>query len=177
MKFFDAFIEAGFKTLDNGTILFYPLGIFGKGYILPSTEKKTQIENELKRKNSVILPFAGLFFAIYITSLMGHWWYGLIPSLFILLAITVYSIKSNDHLTRGLAVTPVKISASEIYKRAAKSWPTPLLWCLEIGSVLFVLAGVLILLSGRSILVGLAGIGIFGLCSLIYGYMLYAKRK
>ena len=48
MGYFDGIVDGNFKTTDDGVLLYYPFGVLGKGYVIPTNEKKQEIRKRLK---------------------------------------------------------------------------------------------------------------------------------
>ncbi len=55
MGYLDARSNALFKTADNGSLLFYPRGYWGKGYVVPDEETKIKIQGFIKKFVAIAL--------------------------------------------------------------------------------------------------------------------------
>jgi hypothetical protein len=91
MRLFNSLISSSFKTDSNGRIVFYPFGIFGKSYILPSERTKYDIEYFLKR-------FFIISFTLTIGIGVGASWiisFIIVPIFIIFLYFKVKKITSN----------------------------------------------------------------------------------
>ncbi len=184
MGYFDGMVDGSFKTTDNGVVIFYPYGIFGVGYIIPGNEKKQEIRKHLKRFTffslTIILVSAYLLFLPLKIHSFPWWITGLIY-LAIVAGLTLVGLMLSKRWTNGLTQVDKKITLAESYQNAAKSYNMYVLIMLELVSLLFVIAGIWMMLydsrAWYSRLVGVLIIIFFGLCSIAGGYMIKVKNK
>ncbi|MEN6620314.1 MAG: hypothetical protein ABFD50_02030 [Smithella sp.] len=169
MGYFDGLTDACFKTNMQGTTLFYKWGVLGKGYILPSIEKKDEIRKFVKLYYMVSLPTiigAGAF-------INWLWAMLLVIPFFIWFQIKISS------LTKGLAISNEKLTLKESYTNSAKGHNKTTLWLLLIFSILMFLGGLFMLLIARDFkgqILGISFIIMFGTCSAVFIYMLKMKK-
>jgi hypothetical protein len=167
MGYFDGLASAIIKKDKDGKAVYYPWGVMGKGYILPTAEKETEI------KNLVILMYQ-IFFGIFFLQFV------IIKSMiiFILLMIALlawFLIKSNQ-ITKDCPISDEKLTLKEGYTNSAKAHNKTILWILFGVSVLFTLIGFAMLFS-KLLIVGLLLMVFFGLCSWAMFYMIQVKNK
>ena len=169
MAYFDGLTDGSFKTDNDGCHVYFPWGVMGKGYVLPNEEKKEEIRSFLKRYYQV-----GLILIIG-TQIFVGWRLNLFVFLPILLI--VFYVRKRT-LLKGIPISTAKLTVSESFAASASSHNLATLWLLEVCSLLFVVGGVLIMVSsGGGILMGLLPIIFFGLTSIAIGRMLVVKMK
>ena len=167
MGYFDGLTDGIFKTDSEGRFLFYPWGVLGKGYVLPDDSKKQEVRQFVSLWYKVSLP------AIIVVGAGIGWIFtlGLLPLLLPWYFFTM------ARLLRGLATTSTRLTLRESYTNSAKSHTTGSLRFLLALSILFVLAGlVIVLLNKGDWIIGLASILFFGLCAIAIGYMMKLKK-
>ena len=166
MGYFDGLTASSFKTDEKGNTIFYPWGIFSSGYILPD-DIKDDFRKRIKRS---IMFFGPLI--ILLTILFKIWAILGLPLYF--LGYTIWIKKQ----TTGLTVSSEKLTFSDATTNSSRSHNLITLWLAEIGAVLFVIAGIIILVnSPKKWIIGLLGIVFFGLCAYIFGKMIKEKRS
>jgi hypothetical protein len=169
MGYLDGLTDVSFKTDENGNTLFYPWGVFGKGYIVPD-DKKNNIRLSIKRNMLIVVPLT-LLIAIFLKGSPG--------TFIIVLSLDFigYSIWMNRKI-RGMAVSSIKLTFSDSLERSAHSYNSTILWLLEIGALLFVLVGILILfIIPTKWPIGLSSILIFGFSAYVFWNMIKTKRQ
>jgi hypothetical protein len=124
MGLLDSLANTSFKTTDDGITLFYPYGIWGKGYVVPTIEKRQEIVVKLKRfiaiTFAVIIPVGSIVFAITKTFSPSGWITGLI----FLLSFAVLSFIdqfARKQIVKDLMPVDDKLTLSETLKHSAKS--------------------------------------------------------
>jgi len=167
MGYFDGLTDAVFKKDSSDNTLFYPWGIFGSGFVIDSEEKKNQIRGFIKKMYIVLLPVI-----IIIQGTVGYWLYWvLLPVYF------VWYIFMIKKITKDLPKSTEKLKISEAYKNSAKSHNLPTLIILLFFSLGSVAISIWVLQSGKGSLVTYTPMGFFGLCSVVFGYMIVVKIK
>lgn len=115
---------------------------------------------------------------ITIGTLLG-WLYSL--SLFPIYLI--WYVVTISKITKSLQVTQKKLKMEDSFKNSAKSHNVISLWVMLIASIIFVILS-LTILTGllpsrhnpvKELLIGFAGLVFFGICSIVFGYMI--KRR
>jgi len=135
MGYFDELADAAFKTDEKGNTIFYPLVIFGKGYILPN-DKKDMFRLTIKRLLLMAVPLAFVF-SMFMS----------LPR-FILIILPLYIIgcviwmKIN---TSGLSLSPDKLALFDTTVNSPRSYTRAILWSLEVVSFIFILASTFVL--------------------------------
>ena len=168
MNYFDAIAGSLFKRTKDGRWAVYPWGIFGAGYILSDEEKHRDVRNFVRRWYLVSLLSMGLI------GLFLGW-----PRVLFLgpfsIGVYVFVVRRQLH---GLAKTREQLTLAETWREQAKGYNRAFLWAFEVVSLLFVAAGVLILVVDRANwFVALASIGFFGLCGMVFGLMIRLKGE
>jgi hypothetical protein len=167
-KYFDALASVYFKTMADGRRLFCPWGIWGSCYVIPSEQdyerRRRQIRNYIIATLVLIGATAG--FQTYLAAIVVG-----------LLLVAFYVIWVR-FLLRGLKPSTEKLSMQEAVSSQAITHSPVFLWLMEIFSLLFVAAGVLILIfDPGEWLMGLSSIGFFGLCAALATYMLVLRSR
>lgn len=167
MGYFDGLTDGVFKTDPEGNILFYPWGVLGKGYVLPDDSKKQELRKFISLWYKVSVPAIigvgvgiGWIFTLVLLPLVFSWYYF-----------------RTRRLLRGLSTTGTRLTLRESYTNSAKSHTTASLGFLLALSILFVLAGLWVLVVKKEEwIIGLASILFFGLCAIGIGYIIRLKN-
>jgi hypothetical protein len=168
MGYFDALASTSFKTTDDGRRLFFPLGAFGRGYVVSSEEDFARL-----RKGVKIYLIVSLLLIIGSIPFMGPLG-GLILLPFLVVPYALWAYAQCRNLER----TDERLTVNEALVGQALQHSKFGLWSLEVCSVLFVVAGIFILAADpKNWLVGLASIVFFGFCTVMIGRMLMVKRR
>jgi hypothetical protein len=162
--YFNGLTAGSFKTNAEGQHLFYPWGVLGKGYVLDVPQTANRVRRFLKLYYVVSLPLA----VVIVNTL--PWYYVLAV---MCVEILVYAI-AIPFLMRGLTTTSERLKFGESYANAATAFGPTTLGLLFAGSMLFVIGGIFIILTGK-VGIGLATVLFFGACGVVYGYMLYTR--
>src|SRR4051794_941054 len=85
-SYFEGLIAGGFKTAADEQRLFYPWGVFGKGYVLPDTRTEQRIRKLLKMYYMIWLPLV-IIITILANSYGFYYALALIP-----VGLLVYSV-------------------------------------------------------------------------------------
>lgn len=168
MGYFDAFINSLVKTGKDGRKIFYPWGIMGRGYILPSEEDFLRI-----RKNLIIY-----FITCFLIMILPAPWLNTIEVAvlaFVLLIPYVIWVYINFH---GMEQAAEKLSSSESITNRARALGAPVLWLLEVCAVSFVLWGIYILTHyPHDWLSAACAIVLGGYCAVIFAKMIIINRR
>ena len=168
MGYFEGFTDAHFKTDKEGNEVFYPWGILGgKGYILP--------ENGKSNFGNIIKKYWQISLSVSIaTTMFLKWW------LVIFFVLPLYLCAGaiwTKILTKDFIASTEKLTLDESTTNSARSLNLATLWLFEICSLLFVIAGVfIIVVSPKDRLMGTLSILFFGLCGYIIGKMIKNKK-
>ncbi len=178
MGYFDGLADAVFKKNAAGQTVYYPWGIFGKGYVIESEEQKERIRSFMKKNYYVILPVS-IVLGLLLQRLIRSGSY--LPFLGILVvsggAYIAYFHFQTKKLLSEAPLSTEKLSLWESYRNSASSHNLATLIVLEIFSIGFVIAGFFLLTVTYNVLLPALCIGIFGLCSIAIGYMILSKLK
>jgi hypothetical protein len=166
MGYFDAVTSSAFKTTDDGRRLFFPWGVFGRGYVLTEGQyEKLQRQVKIYTIVTLVLIIAMVVLKEYVAT-----------AVVVALLIGFYLIWMKFVLP-DLQPSEERLSLEESMTSQAVTHSPAMLWFLTILSFAFVAAGVLILVvDPASWLIALAGIVFFGLCALMMTRMLMLRR-
>lgn len=167
MGYFEGVSSLYIKKDGEGRAVFYPWGVFGKGYVLPDEARESGMRRFLKTYTiTVIAAFA-------ITAAFGLGW--LIAALVGAMAWFFLAVK---RMLKGCPVSAEKMTFRESYSNAGRSHNAVTLWVLLLISLFFTFIGFFLAWRGypapQSAVMGLAGL-IFGALSAAYVYMLKVK--
>ena len=112
MRFLDSKSNALFKTDENGGLLFYPRGYWGKGYVLPDEEAKIKIKGFIKKYMAIALLV--IFGSV---ALLGS---EVNPLVWLPVLLTFYFVRLGK-FTEGLRVADEKLAFIESITNSAKS--------------------------------------------------------
>ena len=168
MGYFDALTSSSFKITPDGRRLFFPWGTLGRGYAIPSEKDFERLRRHVKAYMVISLPLI----------ILAVIWQGFLGGAVILLPLMVpYGVWAR-YQCRRLQGTDEKLSLSESVAGQARAHSTVGLWLLEIGALIFVGAGLLILvLDPSNWFIATASIAFFGLCAVMFARMLISKRR
>lgn len=168
MGYFEGITASYFKTDKDGNTIFYPYGIFGKGYILPD-EKKEQVRLVIKRYMQVSLPIV-----IVMVPLLKAWFviFFVCPLYFLGYAIWM------SKLTKTFKKSKDKLTFTESRINSAHAHNLSTLWLFEIICLLFIVAGIYIIgQSPKGLYIGILSIAFFGFCGCVIFKMIEIKKE
>ena len=166
--YFNALVSGYFKPAADGRMLYFPWGIVGKGYVIPSQQKYDRLHRDLK------IYQVGSLIVIVALAAMG-WLLGCIIATVVLVAL--YAIWAL-YQTRGLAPSDERISMRENMAKQAQLHGARGLWVLEIIALVFVAGGVAMLaIDPSQWLAALGSIVFFGGCAVVFARMLRMQRQ
>lgn len=161
MAYFDGLVNASFKQARDGRTAYYPWGVLGKGILVPDAAFERRLRRLLKSFYLCMLPLvvcAVVFLNLWQTALL------------VLLLTLAFSIQSA-RLTRGLPRTAEALTMRESMANSAWGHGKTSLSLAAAGSGVFVLLG-LILMSiakdGKTLLIGLGHVVVFGGCCFVF---------
>jgi hypothetical protein len=170
MGYFDVLASNSFKKDNKGNTIFFPWGRFRKGRVLPDEATETKLRGILRRYYQVTL-----LISTGVGTIFGWVWLLLLASIFF-----AWFYLSTKPLISGCPYSDDKLTTMEIYANTAAGLSSATLWFFFIFSILFVIAGILIAATEKSIAglaVGFLFFALFGACSVVIGYMLKVKRN
>jgi len=169
MGYFEGLTSRKFKTDKEGNTIFYPYGIFGKGYILPNG-KKEQIQ-------LFIIRYELIFMTIFIVTAI------IFNLTFVILLVLCpfyylgYAIWLNL-LTKTFKKSNVKLTFSESIANSARAHNLSTLWLLAIICFLFIVAGIYIIgQSPKGLYIGILSIAFFGFGGCVIFKMIEIKKE
>jgi hypothetical protein len=167
-RYSDLLTTGYIKTGTDGRKIFYPWGVFGKGYAFPSNAAYERLNDLLKIFTVVALAI------ILPVAVPGHY-----VAAVILVALSwIYYAVWTSFEVRKLQRTDEKLTYGEGMTNMAVLMPGWLLWPCAILSLLFVVAGIVMLITEPSRwMVALGTIVFFGLCTVVDAVMLVRRRR
>jgi hypothetical protein len=138
--YFDALTSSYFKITQDGRKLFFPWGIFGRGYVIASQDYK-QLQHQVKIYTIVspvlIIVAAALFQRLNVAVAIG-------------VLLTMFYIVWAQYLTRDLQISNERLSLQDSMTSQARTHSTVGLWALEIIFAWVCLWALLLSLSNRT---------------------------
>ena len=168
MGYFDGLASGIIKKDKDNNPVYYPWGVLGKGYVLPSAERETEI------KNMVIL-FYQLFFGVFFVHLF------LLKNALIfallVLALVIWFLVKSKQLNKDCPKSGEKLTLKEGYTNSAKAHNKTVLWILLVVAVIATLGGIALLFTSKLFISGLIMTLLFGTSSAAIYYMIQVKNK
>lgn len=163
-------VALGFKRGADGRVIYFPWGLFGRGYVLESDEQYAML-----RKRTI------LWMLVYGFLATGAW-VGFGPAVGLAAAalMCAVSVVGLSRFTRRLEPSDERVSILESWRNQAESSRAATLWILEIVGVLFIVAAVGILRGAedwQGWLTGAAALVFFGVGTGAFAYMIIVKRR
>ena len=178
MGYFSYLAEQWFKKDESGNNLFFTYGPFSRPYIIPDTETKAHLLKKATWYNRIFLPFV-LIVLLISSDYFTEYPVIIFPFLIIviLLQFCVFRLTFGSDL-RDMKRLDRKISLKQFYKLTSKTHSKNSLFLGFLGSLLFVFAGIFILIKmPESKYIAWMGIIFFGFCAVAWGYSFAFKRK
>ena len=166
--YFNALTAGYFKTGTDGRKYFFPWGVMGRGYAIPSEERYESLHRQLKLYTiaSLVLIIAPVAAKFYLTGFA------------IATALIVFYAVWRPFLMRGLEPSNERMSVGDNFATQARVHKAWMLWALEIMAILFVVTGIAMLIfDPKQWLAALGGIVFFGLCAIAIGRMIMLRRR
>jgi hypothetical protein len=127
MGYFDGLVSGSFKTAQDGRKLFFPWGILGSGYAIPSDEQYQRLRSQVKAYLMIgllLIIGSGAFAGYPVQIALGG---GLMAFYLLWMWRTLSGLKRSDEA----------LSLNESMTSQAKAHGAVVLWLLEIVSILF----------------------------------------
>ena len=168
MTYLDSLVNQLFKKSESGEPLFYPWGIFGKGYVVSSASQHSHIRSTLK------VYYVVMFLAMGISIYFLDYLY---TGVCVIFGIGGYLVWS-DKVTRRLKVSAERLGFSESVVQGLPGYSTWGLVFMSLVSFMFVVTGGFIFYTDPSEWV-MSSICIvfFGLATVIFVFMTITKLK
>ena len=168
MGYFDALTSSSFKTAPDGSHVFFPWGVMGRGYVIPSQQDYERLRQQLKTYMIVIM-------ALIIGTVASQQY---IAAFAVAAALMVFYLIWIRYQLRGLQRSDERLTVNDSFTTQARTHSLAGLWTLQIVSLVFVAAGIFILVvEPAKWLTGLACIIFFGLCAAVFSWMLVLRRR
>jgi hypothetical protein len=167
MGFIRNLASSHFKNDFEGKIIFYPWGVTSTGYILPTFEKKEQLERFLQRTYFSSILFAFLFPPVF----------GLELSLASLPIFGLWYFSWVKYTTNKMEKSYQKLSKAEACDRGVKIYSLRTLVFIELFLVIGLLCGVWMLYAGVHIIFAIFAVVILGSNAYGVGYMILQKLR
>ena len=165
MGLIDAVTRTSFEERDGGWI-FYPYGVLSRGFVLANGQKHVQLRRFVKRH----LLIGGA--ALLLPSVTVGPAFGLLTVPPVLLWYTL----AVRRLTRGLPLARERLALRDNIRAHARRYTLSDLWTLEITFLLFVAAGVGMLVArSENWLAGVVSIAVFVAGALAVGLMIVGR--
>jgi hypothetical protein len=167
-RYFDGIVSANFKTTPDGQRLFFPWGIWGRGYVIASEDDYKRLHGQLKIFMIVAL--------VVIIGTIAVGWY--LAGIALAVALTAMQVLWGYVLTRSMQPSEERLTYRENEANVARTFGPGILKALLVVSLVFVALGLLMLIvMPRDWYFGLITIVFFGFCAVQFVRMLRARRQ
>src|SRR5712691_5686451 len=168
MGFFDNLAETAFRKSQDGSDIYFPNGVIGKGRIVGDPARRKKLFNYHKRILKYGIPLSVLYGLVFGVS-GGH--------LIFIGVVLVLLFARQRYLIKGLPVYSERLTVTEVAAKGAKAFH-PLLLLLFGGSSLILIAGgaAMPILLGMPFdktafpMIGIISFGVLGLSLSVYLY-------
>jgi Ca2+/Na+ antiporter len=168
MGYFDALTSSCFKTAQDGRKLFFPWGVWGRGYAVASEQDYERLRRQVKAYMVVALV------PIIVTAALQAY----VGALVIGVLLVAFYLVWMRFLLRGLLPSDERLSVQGSMTAQARAHSAAGLWFLEIGALAFVGLGiVIIVIDPGNWLIALGSIVFFGFCAAVGARMLVLRRR
>jgi hypothetical protein len=169
MGYFEGLTGSSFKTTEDGRRLFFPWGPLGRGYAIGSEERYGRLRKQVKAYMVVsLLP-------VILAPIIYH---GCIISFASAAISLTFYLAWMWVLLPRLAPADERLSFKESMTSQARAHGPVVLWLLTIISLVFVAAGLLMLVAEpHGLVIALAVILFFGFCATLFIRMLVLRRE
>jgi hypothetical protein len=174
MGYFEAIAASSFTTDGEGRHLFFPWGVFGRGYVVPTEDDYLRLRATLIRTYQIIIPATVAPIALF-----GRWmaWvaFGL-PFILLVAFIIGYPIWIR-RVTSDWSISAERLSIRQSLANGAQHQSRLLLWFLLTCSLGFVAGGFLEIAKLPHWYVGTLTVLFFGFCAVVSSWMLVVRRR
>jgi hypothetical protein len=169
MGYFDALTSSSFKTTADGRRLFFPWGIWGRGYAIPTEQDYERLRNLVKTYTIV-----SLVVVIGAIALFPVLW-----ALGVAAVLIAFYLAWLPNLLRGLTPTDEQLSWQESITTQARTHNAWMLWLLLIFSLVLAVAAIVMFAADprESWPVALPGAILFGAATAMFFRMLVLRRR
>jgi hypothetical protein len=166
--YFNALTSSYFKTGPDGRKFFFPWGIWGRGYLIPTEERYERMHGMLK------IYMIAMLVLIIGTIAPGYY----IAGVAVAAALMLFYAAWVPFLKRGLEPSEERMTMSGNIATQARIHHAGVLWALEIMSIAFVATGVAMLIfQPQQWFAALGAIVFFGYCAFVIGRMIMLRRR
>ena len=168
MGYFDALTSGYFKTAPDGRKLFFPWGVLGRGYTIDSEQDYERLRRQVKAYTIV-----SLVLIVGVTALQAY-----VGAVVIGALLIAFYLGWMRYLLRGLQASDERLSLQDSMTSQARAHSATGLWLLQIGALVFVALGILILVvDPDNWLTAFGSIVFFGLCAGFAARLLVLRRR
>jgi len=168
MGYFDALTTGSFKTGADGSKLFFPWGVLGKGYVISTDAEYQRLRQQVKAYLIVTLILIIGLNAVFGLRLM------VMGGLLLVLFYGGWML----YLLPRLVPSGEKLSLQESMTSQARTHNVVTLWLLQIASIVFVIIGTVLLFGdSQNRLIGLSSVLFFGVCAIFIGRMILLRQR
>lgn len=165
--YFNALTSSSFKIGTDGRRLFFPWGVLGSGYVIPSEgayeRLRTQLTIYLVTAMALIIG-ATVFHSVLTSAAVG----GLMTAFY---AAWIGTVR------RGWTLSAESMTVQDGIAAQARTHTAATLWALEITSLVLVAGSLLMLVMGQTHwLMAVFSMGLFSGCAAVYARMLLLRR-
>jgi hypothetical protein len=168
MGYSDVLVSGHFKAMPDGRKIFFPRGIYGRGYLVPSDDTYERLRGQIRTYSIVSMGLGlGAFYLL-----------GIPAVLVVAVAVIVFYQVWLRFLLRGLTPTEERMSLQERMAAQARAQSPSQLRGRVIMSLVLVAAGILMLvISPDQWMTALGCIVFFGILAIFYMRMLSLQRQ
>jgi hypothetical protein len=168
LGYLDGLNSTRFKTARDGRQLFFPWGYLGHGYVMAAQSDGARLRRQLN-----IYHRASLVLIVAVVSAGNY----VVAAIIAAVVLIFYAIWSR-HQAAGLQPAEETMSFREASMSQARAYGPRYLWAMEIGALLFVVAGIFIYATdptGGPI--ALLAVAFFGFCAVVFAYLLIIRGR
>ena len=170
MGYLDGLTEGQFKIAEDGRRLFFPRGLWGRGYVVNSESEFQRLRRQMKIYQVVSI-------VLIIAAVMPRQYNPYLVIAVTLLVIVFYLVWSRSLVTR-LQPAEDRLRFQETAAAQARAFGPFVLWFLEIISLGFVAIGIAIWLTDPTGgLLAIVTIAFFALCAASGAYLLFLRER
>jgi hypothetical protein len=167
MGYFDAVASGSFKKNAEGRTVFYPLGIFGAGRIVPTIADELLLRKTLVRHLQVM---------VFVTPPLA------IASPWLVLLLIPVGVGFEIWIRRATSEwerTATRLGLRESLIAQAKRHSVPTLWLMLFGSLILMVGSTLAFVRGnpRDLVIGTVGVVFCGLCGFVFATMILLRSS
>jgi len=165
MGYFDGIVDGSFKLGIDGRHIYFPFGVYGRGYVMDE-------ERYRRVRRAAISRIAAFLLLCPLSALYSVWGIWPLSGVFL-----IWDHFSRKAAVKGCPVSEETLSREEAFRNSSASYGRAWIWFTLVGSALFVLASLFILVRTDKIVTGLSGLAFFGFCLFIGIRLLLAKNR